>query len=138
MTKTELAYLAGVFDGEGCVMLARDGNDTYCLSVKISMCDKPILQKFRKAFGGSLLRLKRPASYSKYKAIYMWQISTRKAEAALSQLQPYLIGKLNQVNTALRYQKSIPRSTGNRLTQRERDRRRAVYLKLQRMKKVQY
>ena len=41
---SDLAYCAGLFDGEGCITLTRDSESNYRLRVKITSTDYSVLE----------------------------------------------------------------------------------------------
>ena len=103
MKKTDLAYLAGIIDGEGCITITKTNTDRtlrYKLVIQVSMVDKvpPLLAHF--AFGGYLrLRDRNP----KWKALWEWQIKSGDAIACLKDLLPYLRTKKAEAELALRF-----------------------------------
>lgn len=90
------AYVAGFFDGEGCV------NFSYCRNslfprVLITNTDIDILQRIRERFGGDI----KPLSLRKgnWKQGYSLRISWSKAVEFLSEIHPYLFLKAAQAET---------------------------------------
>ena len=55
MTELDLAYMAGIFDGEGCITIQRGsqrGKRHYTLRCLIGICNPYIPYMFKFAFGG--------------------------------------------------------------------------------------
>lgn len=90
----DLAYLAGLIDGEGCLSISRVGNYGYGASIIIKMTNEEVIKWVHINFGGCLSKESRKAPQE---TIYSWQLNTR-AEILnlLRALQPYL--KVKKVN----------------------------------------
>ena len=105
MTEKDVAYLAGFFDGEGCVGYYNanpnpEGTPYFHVSINISNTDpRPILwmQKllgFGKAKSANVSGKRRQA--------YQWQISKRSdVKTFLELVRPYLIVKAEQADVIL-------------------------------------
>lgn len=99
-----IEYLAGFFDGEGCIraVLAKDKKNAAGLHIFITNTYLPILTLFEQKFGGttSLRNISNP----KHKAAYQWRMSSRKEiKNFLQQIEPHLIEKKEQAILALEY-----------------------------------
>ncbi len=89
--KTDLAYAAGIIDGEGsiCILRVRAGTGKRSLSpawfgrVIVDMTDSPIPAWFKQTFGGSLYIPKKSRRQ-------VWYIARHDAVAFLDQVRPYL------------------------------------------------
>src|SRR5579859_4067102 len=77
-------YLAGFFDGEGCVSTNGRASGGY-LTVTIANSHLPILEVIKDQFGGSISR--------RSSGSYTVTLSTRKAKAILEYMLPYLVIK---------------------------------------------
>lgn len=82
------AYLAGFFDGDGCIEVK--GNSAHCHSV--SQKYKPILEVFQRLYDGSICH--------KQGRIYTWHVTTKGPEF-LKDILPFLILKKEQAELAL-------------------------------------
>lgn len=94
--QTRLAYLAGIFDGEGCTSLYQNRRklDTkYVVSfVKCQMCEPQGVQLLLKEFGGSISYVRH--TNKKARNAYHWQLYGRKqVRHCLKTLLPYLVIK---------------------------------------------
>lgn len=89
-TRTRLAYLAGLFDGEGCAgvwnITARGGQPTPIATVQ--MTDAEPVKAFQEAFGGYYHE-----GFPKHmqKPVYAWRVSHRKAEIVAKALLPFTL-----------------------------------------------
>lgn len=103
--KTGIAYLAGFFDGEGNIIIARDktklGNVNYRLRISASQVEREPLDKFKAAFGGLVMETVKPNP--KHRNIFSWQQHSQLARTALEQLHPYLIIKADQAEFAINF-----------------------------------
>jgi len=105
-TETDLAYLAGLVDGEGCIRIKRtkaykcQGRQTpgYHASISVRMVDEPSIAFLHETLGGWYYLEKHRA---KGRPMYCWQASDQKAATILRALLPYLRLKLDQAETVL-------------------------------------
>jgi len=82
----ELSYLAGFFDGEGCVLFDR---------IMVDNTNPHILEKYFIRFGGGRIYLKEPPSKNN-RSHYRWVAHGDIARNALREMMPYLIEKKYQ------------------------------------------
>lgn len=104
----DLAYFAGLFDGEGCIHIRKTRTKTlkptYALVCKISMCSFYLLNDIQGLFGGSLIQ-ERPHKYSnRYNKLWTWTASCRIAGRFLLILRPFLRLKGAEADLALEFQ----------------------------------
>ena len=114
-TITDLAYIAGLFDGEGCITIGQN------LRASVSNTKKPCLEFVQAIFGGSLYeknRLGRVALYDLYFSGY-------DAVRMLNAILPYLIVKHQQAELAILFQ-SFMGSQGNRPTENDLEMRKTL------------
>jgi len=104
---TELAYAAGIIDGEGSITISRikrpetRGGYIYLMEVKVGMTDTIVPHWLLDKFGGNLrLYIK-----SQGKPQFVWTVSSKKAKSVLETLLPYLKLKNEQAQTAIGFQK---------------------------------
>lgn len=90
MKKTDLAYLAGLLDGEGTVTLAacNPGVKSRYPCLSCSSTSPELLQLLKTTFGGTIVIHKRYKSH--HKQSWSWKIEYTKAVNALRQLLPYM------------------------------------------------
>ena len=90
MVDTELAYAAGLFDGEGSISLVRQKNNrSHSPQVAVASNDYEVLAWFQKRFGGSIVT-KQPRK-STHSVSYDWRLTDRRALAFLQLIRPYLV-----------------------------------------------
>lgn len=94
-----LAYLAGLFDGEGCVGWANSyKHKRSTLRVSVVNTNRDLCEAFQRVFGGSVC-LSYPAGYRpNWAAAYQWMLTGEAIHAFREALTPYLRQKVVPVN----------------------------------------
>ena len=91
MTDIELAWAAGLFEGEGTVTILRGGNRPYTrLKVCMSNTDHDIVQFFADRWPGEYRAVRRRAE--SHRQAWIWGRSCRAAAAFLTDIQPFVCG----------------------------------------------
>ncbi len=133
MKKTELAYMAGIFDGEGCVQIVKrtDRNGQHSLRVSLEMANEyiPSLLKFH--FGGSVH--KRDLQSRGWQTQWHWVAVSNRAKLFIEAILPYLKLKRNEAELGLKFQSSM-HTVGGRLTDGEVAVREAQRILMSKMK----
>lgn len=93
---TELAYIAGIFDGEGCVHI----DNALKLRINISNNNTAVLKWIKCLFGGAVY------IYATRKNNAQYIISGRSAIAMLKAILPYLRIKREKALKAIEYEKT--------------------------------
>lgn len=110
MRKTDLAYFAGIFDGEGCIFLSPQNNAlknhhqqhlTFTMRAQIVSTNEWICQQFRFSFGGVISIDRQEGNH---KIAYRWVITAKNAMNFLTALMPYLNLKRPQATLAIQFQ----------------------------------
>lgn len=130
-----LVYLAGYFDGEGCITVLKQGGTGLCLRVTIVSADEQVLRLFETVFCQRVYEVKHVSSKSRTKCkLFRWSVSGSRAVPILRDLEPFLITKRNQAKVALRadWDTRITRKTQDLVAQRA-----AVKAELSSMKKAE-
>jgi len=127
---SDLAYCAGVFDGEGCVTLTKDGDSNYRLRLKITSTDYSVLTWLQDHFGGSINLSRKETDNNKES--WDWYCKTEDQIVFLFGILPYTIIKRAQIIEALNYH--FEKQNGGKLTEDEFALRERYYMKLKSMK----
>lgn len=91
----ENAYLAGFFDGEGCIA----GDESHSLRLFLTNTDYNSLVRVHQAYGGTIRKLKRRKNWSQ---CWTWELGQQcQIEKVLLKILPYLIVKRDQGKVAL-------------------------------------
>lgn len=96
---TEIAYISGFFDGEGCVRIkqANQRGNSYYVIAHITNTNKEILEKVKGLFNGQIRTQEKGVN----KTIYNWSLSSSEAVEFLRTLSPFLIEKKKQSELAI-------------------------------------
>lgn len=101
LTKIEKAYMAGLFDGEGCIVIAEEVRHSKVISYRLQIAlgnqDEPVIFWLKAKFGGRVGLNKRPDK------MRYWVASSREAGAILKQIVPFLQIKKQQCLLALSF-----------------------------------
>jgi len=118
----DLAYIAGFFDGDGCICVTRVKAPScvrgYNHKLSVSLVQKvhcPLLDTLSEVYGGSTY-------HNPKTGVTHWQPVSRSAERFLRDILPYLRLKKDQTVLALEYMATVPRKRGSeKLTDVEYD-----------------
>ena len=97
------AYMAGFFDGEGCVTISRPrSRKNYQLEVNVGNTSRDVLEWVQRNYGGRLhdMQGSRPARYKPYS---VWQVSGVEATDFLRQVLPFLKVKREEAELAVKF-----------------------------------
>lgn len=133
-SETDLAYMAGIIDGEGSVSIwstrrnANARNDgsapAWVLEVVVVNTDKTLIDWCEARFGGSSNLRRRPPEKSFWKDVYRWRCSGIHAEALLRRVRPWLIIKASQADLAFEFRSTF--HNGRRPTAEDIGKRQAI------------
>lgn len=108
-TETDKAYMAGFVDGEGHIgiglLATRNGGQRHTLTVTITNTNIPMLQALSKTWNGKVLGFRKRREGWAEVADLRW--STNSAVEMLKEIQPFLIGKIENCRIALEFAKTI-------------------------------
>jgi hypothetical protein len=108
VTQIDVAYCAGLVDGEGCIRIKKSqayrcqGRTTpgYHATMMIRMVERAAIEFVADVLGGTIRKEKPHAKSGR--AMYTWSISDAKAGAAARSILPYLRVKRRQAELILR------------------------------------
>lgn len=109
----DLAYAAGIIDGEGCIYIdrfvdkRRPNTRNYVLRVKVAMTDFEVPYWFEEMFGGFVSVYKRKDVNCRPAAI--WGITNKRAIDFLNLIKPFIKIKQRQIEIAEEFEKTILR-----------------------------
>ena len=133
MDESDLAYAAGIIDGEGSISIFErpqhkgNRNPSFRLSIRVSMTDPVVPYWLKEQFGGSVAY--KEWANTKWKPVYTWTFVARKAYELSLELLPHLKTKRQQAELAIRLYEGGPfggSQHGRRLPEDELARRRAL------------
>ena len=105
LTETEKAYLAGFFDGDGCVIISKihlpgRPNPAYCLVAQLAQKERSILERWRDKVGMGSIYEHKPTGGNQ------WSMNGKDAETFLTMLLPYLELKHAEAEIGLKFRKT--------------------------------
>jgi hypothetical protein len=110
-TETELAYFAGIIDGEGSFSLTQTRNSpNWCTSqLAVANTDPRLMAWIKTRFGGSIKddlyrRNPRPRS----KPMFRWVAAATDLATVVNAILPYLVLKREQAELFLAYRATVP------------------------------
>lgn len=103
LSKEQLAYLAGIFDGEGYVTMSASQSPRYTLYVGIVNTYLPVLKLLQETFGGTLYLLKRREGQLGKLPCFSWRVSQSDALVFLEAIYLYVWIKKAQTDVAIEY-----------------------------------
>lgn len=122
-TRDDLIYLAGLFDGEGCVAAYERKDGQFGSHISIGNIDGRIMNWLEDHFGGKVYANKR-IKQGGTRIFYSWQIKVRDSRKLLSELIPFLILKKEQIEYLVEYIDLVgPIGAGNKHRVTNRDER---------------
>lgn len=102
MNKIELAYIAGILDGEGFITIDHSRKENkYRVCVGVGNTAKILLDWLQACFGGGIVKSRKPEGYRDF---YQWRLFHGVACEFLLQVIPYLKLKRGQAELAIRFQ----------------------------------
>ena len=103
MSLSDIAYMAGIFDGEGSVTISAEAKraKNYYLRATVTNTNEPLMKWIVEHFRGGYIAKTR--GILTRKDCYTWTISGKKAQNFLRIIQDFSIVKKPQINVALQF-----------------------------------
>lgn len=97
MKETDIAYIAGIIDGEGCITVSicspylkhKEVSQVYAPIIRVAMTDKNIIYWLQNITGEGNIYFIKSRNY-RHKDIWDWRLSTGNGARLLKQIKPYL------------------------------------------------
>jgi len=108
MKKTDWAYIAGIVDGEGCIRIVKTKEPKnksgykYQMVIGVNNTNEWLIHWLYFNFGGSIHL---QAKLDNRKPLWHWYLSSRKAQAFIELILPYLRLKRPQAEVAVQFSK---------------------------------
>lgn len=136
----DLAYAAGIIDGEGCIYLSvnwvrPNGKIRYrhlSPRLEVACASLCLIEWLLRKFGGNFGAGKRPNR----KPYYKWSLASNEAETFLRAVYPYLVIKRDQADVLFRFRSTMTKGGGRRLSDNVIALREDCYRELQRIKRA--
>jgi hypothetical protein len=117
LTEAEKAYAAGLFDGEGSIIIDKPRRGKgHTLMVTLAMREPAAVTWLQERWPGSLRPATRRPKTGEAFICWYWRRYTSAAAAFLSDILPYLLVKLTQAELAIEFQSHKSFKFGRRLT----------------------
>jgi intein/homing endonuclease len=96
---SKIAYIAGFFDGEGCIRIkeSNKGENSFYVIAHLTNSYRPVLDEVQSLFGGAVRKQERTPN----KTIYNWCVSSAEAVDFLRTIAPFLKEKRRQAEYAI-------------------------------------
>lgn len=108
MNKYELAYFAGLMDGEGCFNINfNKKRNTYQARLTMSNTNIAMIEWCRDKVGGKIYRRKKYFIHHKDKWEWMSWGDKEILKKLLQDMLPFLVGKQEQCKVLIRFQKTL-------------------------------
>ena len=128
----ELSYLAGLFDGEGCILVYKaKSKQQYHARLQVMITYYPTLLDFQRYFGGNLSK-----AGNNGKQVYSWYVEgTSNVLMICKSLLPYLREKKVQAEVMIEYCEKFPNKGNGKIWRYERGQREWYFQKLKALKR---
>ena len=107
MENTDLAYIAGIIDGEGSITIHKvkghhgEVNPVYCLFVRVCNTNPAMIQYLHNMCGGCQRYSPRNKREQDKRSLYEWVIASKQAEKLLKTISSYITCKQDEIKIAL-------------------------------------
>lgn len=95
------AYLAGLFDGEGCIDIPRGKNESLSLRIHIAVCHEKMIRRLFNEFNGAYFC--QSNQDIRWKILWRWSLGGWRAKYFLRKILPYSIIKKEQILLAIKF-----------------------------------
>lgn len=106
-----IAYIAGFFDGEGSILLSKEGTRIR-LELTVSQIDPRPLDFIAREFGGKVKFSANLARRPNARPIYSIRLRGDSAEKMIRGMLPFLIVKQEQARIAIKFRETISKTKG--------------------------
>jgi hypothetical protein len=118
--REKLAYLAGIIDGEGSIMLWKSNIDPkrrgqFNLRVNVSSTDKCLMEWLFNNFGGHFYEMNAPSRKAKphWKQQYIWEVSRPHMLNFLKSIYDFLVIKKERCKIAIEFRETFAKRERN-------------------------
>lgn len=105
LTPIEAAYLAGIIDGEGSIILYKRGKGA---ALRLSVANtNPELIRWCVSMAGVGNVVRKESDNPRHKSSYLWLVNSQAAASVLEQIVVYLVIKVRQAEIAIEFQNRL-------------------------------
>ena len=114
-SRTTIAYLAGLFDGEGSISASPSPKspNNYRIDITLAMCDIEGVELFAAVFGGKIRKQKRLTNAGRQ--VYVCSFFCKQAAEVLQLMMPYLRIKRGRAENAVTLATMMDRANAARV-----------------------
>lgn len=112
--REKLAYLAGIVDGEGSIILWKSDIDPkkrgqFNLRINVSTTDKCLMDWLYENFAGTIYEVNAPSRRAKphWKKQYIWNVSRPTILQFLKDIHPFLVIKKERCEVAIKFRETF-------------------------------
>ncbi len=133
MRKEELAYFAGLMDGEGCFNINYNKKrNTYQARLTMTNTNLDMLIWCQERIGGKIYKRKKYADHHKDKYEWMSWGDKEFLLNLLKKILPFLVGKREQCKVLIKFEKTVG-VTGRAITKVNREKRPRLYKEIKKL-----
>lgn len=99
----DYVYLAGIIDGEGHITVHRSAWIWYSIRVVVTSTSLDLMEYLKTTFGGNYSVASRTGQYGNNRRSWHWRPSIKGLVTTLTEIEPYVIIKKQQVRLAQEY-----------------------------------
>lgn len=128
-------YVAGFFDGEGCVRINKGIRDNYTLTISITNSNFDILKLYEKRYGGKIRPHPKNKSLKEgHKDIWLWEAMNNDSLKIIREVYQFTLVKKEQIKLAIEFQE-WHNTTGPIKTPEQKQKAYYYYNRLKELKK---
>ena len=114
MNKEEIAWVAGLLEGEGSFLFTKSN----CLKVQCAMTDLDVLEKLQEYAGGRMASASRSEDH--WKPSWVWWISGEQAGELMRLVQPYMLSRRSaKIDEVLEQRRVFEEAKNKRILDRQ-------------------
>lgn len=138
--REEIAYLAGLFDGEGTICIQKDSrplakdngrnwNPIYNITFRVGMTDRDAIEGFKEFFKVGFIDCEK--SYHRFRPMWRYSIRAKDdAKMVIEMIRPFLRVKRKQAELAMRYFIDCPSLRGRYMSPEVLQKKEQYYLEM--------
>lgn len=135
MKPEDIGWVAGIFDGEGCVHVSKATTPygvQYQLKLSVSNTDPGMICRLVRLLGGNFRPEKQKGNR---KEVYKWYIQGRGAIRVIKLMLPYLVTRKEQAEVALEFERTYQRDSWGKVPEEYVEARSEIRHRLMEMKR---
>lgn len=111
MHDRDIAWAAGIIDGEGCIRFYKNGNYFYP-RLSVEMTHKPTIVRLHEILGGNVHKVKRNRAGRYERTLWVFEVAASLLGDVVGELYPYIFTKKEQFDLVMKYYQMKENKTG--------------------------